>query len=278
MSKFNLKKIFAKQDKELRIRMGNNTSRKVPTSKYWDKEGKLKKYHYDGVWKTKKGNHYVVCFQISNDNGYEGMPILMSDTEFLKLLRMLYRTDGDEEGFSIMIYNLFTVADNITPRQLKNFRLDKSKWVYNEIVYGYRPNIWGYGDKLSGWDTEQLLKEREWYKDFKEQLEYAKYNPRHPLGKLEFDRRAEEDGIKFADEVEEDEDEEHRKHLIECIMKSKDAGTEDDFTDKEKFPIHLLEEIQREVFKEYAEDNLLPWGQQRHIAIQAFYKEHFNDE
>ena len=73
-------------------------------------------------------------------------------------------------------------------------------------------------------------------------------------------------------------EEEHRKHLIETIMKSKDAGTGDDFTDKEKFPIDLLEEIQRQVFKEYAEDNLLPWGQERDIAIQAFYKEHFNND
>ena len=175
---FNLKKIFAKQDKELRVRMGNYFSIKIPTHSYWDKEGKLIKASN----RTKKGNHYVICFQICNDNG------------------MLYKVDGEEGGFGFSIYNKFVVADNITPRQLKNFRLDTSKWVYNEIVDGYRPYIWGYGDKLDTISIGHLLKERKWYKDFKEQLEYAKYNPRHPLGKLEFDRRAEEDGIKFADE------------------------------------------------------------------------------
>jgi hypothetical protein len=198
MSKFNLKKIFAKQDKELRIRMGaGDYDYNLHTDEYWDKEGKLKKHHYK---KTKKGNHYVVCFQISDDNtDYEGMPLLMSDTEFLKLLRMMYKNKHDEDN-RWYIYNKFLVAQDITPKQLKNFNLDTSKWVYKEAIYSYKPHIWGYGDKLYGWDGECLLNSRKWYKDFKEELEYAKYNPRHLLGKLEFDRRAEEDGIKFADE------------------------------------------------------------------------------
>ena len=101
------------------------------------------------------------------------------------------------------------VAENITDKQLEKFNLDTAWSILDEIflcdeMRWYFPNDRGcsfrrvynknYVDK---WNKEGNKK---WWSDFKNELEEAKYNPRHPLGKLEFDRRAEADGIVWKDE------------------------------------------------------------------------------
>ncbi len=207
MSKFNLKKIFANQKKQLRIRMGNDAKWTFDEQQHiWDKQGKLKKHLYKN---TKVGNHFIKCFRL-NDGVFSTNygPFMLKDTDFLKLMTTLYEINNDYTPFSYNPIRMdciswssqdnFMVAEDITPKQLKKFRLDSYKEVLDR-VYEWT-DFWGYGDKLNKYDTEQLLAGRKWYDDFKQELEYAKYNPRHLLGQLEFDRRAEEDGIIFADE------------------------------------------------------------------------------
>jgi hypothetical protein len=248
----------------------------------------------EGVYYVEKksmSKHTIYAFRLDGvivrDDGLDDRIFIATSKDMSKVESALEKWNEDWQDCDMVCWHPCEptlIAKNITDKQLEKFNLDTAWSILDEIflcdmMKWYFPNDVAcrlrriankkYVDK---WNKEGNKK---WWNDFKNELEEAKYNPRHPLGKLEFDRRAEADGIVWKDE-EEEEDEEHRKHLIECIMKSPDAGTGDDFTDKEKFPIDLLEEIQRQVFKEYAEDNLLPWGQERDIAIKAFYKEHFN--
>ena len=83
------------------------------------------------------------------------------------------------------------VAKNLTDLQLKKFKLTKSKEVWK--------TIYEEEDRVEETIREECFKP-EWQNKIdkvNEELEVAKYNPRNPLGKLEFDRRAEADGIIF---------------------------------------------------------------------------------
>ena len=206
MAKFNLKKIFAEQKEHIKIRMGNRGEWEFDEQKYiWDKSGKLKKDLYEN---TKIGNHFIRCFCLSDGNKWTDGPFLMKDTDYLKVMTSLYIINNDYVPISYYsdvivwkTYDNFVVAEDITPKQLRKFRLNS----YNEVmdkVYEWT-HFYGYGEKFNEF-MELTLKRRKWYNSFKQELEYAKYNPRHLLGQLEFDRRAEEDGIKFADEEEEE--------------------------------------------------------------------------
>ena len=98
------------------------------------------------------------------------------------------------DDFDIQTKHL--VARNITEKQLKKFNhfdswklldnLTETEGNFTGIDYGYRLG------KVQIW----IDKKDEWYEVHKE-LEEAKFNPRNPLGKLEFVRRAEEDGIEY---------------------------------------------------------------------------------
>ena len=97
----------------------------------------------------------------------------------------------------IFCFRANPVASNITDLQLKKFKLTTNRELWEHI---YKEE----DDEREKWGMEDtIIREcfkSEWEKKIEkvnEEIEVAKYNPRNPLGKLEFDRRAEADGIIF---------------------------------------------------------------------------------
>ena len=81
----------------------------------------------------------------------------------------------------------YLVASNITPTQSRKFDLLLSSWdALNEFLdhFGWTDDDW----KTDDWRTSAR-------KELHAELDVSKWNPRSVLGKLEFDRRAEADGI-----------------------------------------------------------------------------------
>ena len=94
----------------------------------------------------------------------------------------------------IFCFRANLVASNITDLQLKKFTLTTNRELWEHI----------YKEEADNWGVEEAIIREcfkpEWQNKIEkvnEELEVAKYNPRNPLGKLEFDRRAEADGIIF---------------------------------------------------------------------------------
>jgi len=135
-------------------------------------------------------NTNVYFIKIEHDEGNYWNYVICQ--EQLKLVESALRRNYFCD-FNIETYH--SVADNITEKQLEKFNdvdswtildelmsIDGGSWHYNGTNYNYK---WGIEEK------EEL-----WY-DVHKELEEAKFNPRNPLGKLEFVRRAEEDGIEY---------------------------------------------------------------------------------
>jgi len=114
--------------------------------------------------------------------------------EDLKLVESGLRRDEFHE-FELETRHI--VAENITEKQLEKFN-DVDSWTILDDLMSSEYNVWrlhhnGANHKLK-WSMEE--KEELWA-DVHKELEEAKFNPRNPLGKLDFYRRAEEDGIEY---------------------------------------------------------------------------------
>ena len=136
-------------------------------------------YDSDGGSSRENTYNYVIC-------GYE-----------LELVESALERPYFKYYFTIETKHL--VARNITEKQLEKFNLSNSWEIISEMTY------WQLYDIKKDYSYRQLgeeqiwmdkKKEEEWY-DVHKELEEAKFNPRNPLGKLDFYRRAEEDGIEY---------------------------------------------------------------------------------
>ena len=101
----------------------------------------------------------------------------------------------------------YKIASNVTPKQREKFNiyydLNEAK---DNILYltGY----WVRGDYKEEWLEHKQFIDEYWdkaeheqkTKEVLEELEIDKYNPRSVGGKLDFNRRAEEDGIVWTEE------------------------------------------------------------------------------
>tara|TARA_R110000803_G_C11822873_1_gene302196 strand:- start:42 stop:476 length:435 start_codon:yes stop_codon:yes gene_type:complete len=94
-------------------------------------------------------------------------------------------------------FDYFFVAYNITPKQMEKFSdyhnfLEAKQYMidcceYNGSYIKHMDNYYQYEKKEIRQTTNEVLKE----------MDIEKWNPRSVIGKLDFDRRAEEDGIIF---------------------------------------------------------------------------------
>jgi len=137
-------------------------------------------------------NTNVYFIRIEHDEGNYWNYVI--EQEELKLVESALKRNYFCD-FNIETYH--NVADNITEKQLEKFNHNES-WVVLDELMSSEYNVWrlhhnGANHKLK-WSMEE--KEELWA-DVHKELEEAKFNPRNPLGKLEFDRRAEEDGIEY---------------------------------------------------------------------------------
>ena len=160
--------------------------------------------------------HTIIAFRIDGDmveRDPRFHPIFITtEKDFDKIKSALKRWDENydckDAMFSIPYYRKEIVASNITDKQLEKFNLDCPYNILDELFkchgmkWYYPQENWMVGkevrtDYVDEWNSKGNKK---WWNDFKEELEEAKYNPRNVLGKLEFDRRAEADGIIWKDE------------------------------------------------------------------------------
>jgi hypothetical protein len=108
-----------------------------------------------------------------------------------------YNLDNCDETCDISYYK---IASNITPKQREKFNryydLNDAKDYILYLVYEQ--------DYMEEWlEHKQSIDEyyeKEKAKEVLEELEIDKYNPRSVGGKLDFNRRAEEDGIVWTEE------------------------------------------------------------------------------
>ena len=114
-----------------------------------------------------------------------------------------YELDNNDETCDA---NYYVVAENITPKQREKFvgyyQLEEAK---EHILYF----VYGESGQQSDWKEwlEHKLEIDKYYEKQKakkvlEELEIDKFNPRSVGGKLDFNRRAEEDGIVWKEEDE----------------------------------------------------------------------------
>ena len=166
--------------------------------------------------------HRIIAFSLigdmieqTNENWKYNKIFITTEKDFDKIESALKRWDEDYYWIDGMLYvphhwghKKRIVAANITDKQLEKFNLDCPWKILNLIFkcdcmdWYYPQEAWMVGyvvgtDYVDEWNSKGNKK---WWNDFKEELEEAKYNPRNVLGKLEFDRRAEADGIIWKDE------------------------------------------------------------------------------
>ena len=163
--------------------------------------------------------HTIMAFGIGGDIaealdcGLWEKIFITTKKDLNKIESALKRWDEDYGSDSVIYipkYKKHIVAENITDKQLEKFNL-KSSWEILDIIFRCSGMEWYYQKDLMVYftaskyiikyvDTWNKQGNKRWWNDFKEELEEAKYNPRNVLGKLEFDRRAEADGIVWKDE------------------------------------------------------------------------------
>jgi len=148
--------------------------------------------------------HIIFAFRIGGDIAEQER---LSEETFIttkkdldKIQRVLFKWTDNYTSIYVPCERCCKVAQNITNKQLEKFNLTSAREILGEIFKCY--GVWIQSRNtimfVNSWNKEGGLKE--WWNDFKEELEEAKYNPRNPLGKLEFDRRAEADGIVWKDD------------------------------------------------------------------------------
>ena len=104
-------------------------------------------------------------------------------TKFVKTLKTDMYSGGDWE------LTTFIIASNITPTQSKKFEDLLSSWdAINQVMmhFDWSNDVW-----KDNWWKDAM-------KEIHKELDISKWNPRSVLGKLDFDRRAEDDGIIFS--------------------------------------------------------------------------------
>jgi hypothetical protein len=139
-------------------------------------------------------NVYFICIEHDDHHREDGSWHYVICEEELKLVESALERDCFS---NFIIETKHSVADNITEKQLEKFN-DVDSWTLLYDLMSCRKESWrlhhnGRNHKLK-WSMEE--KEELW-EDVHKELEEAKFNPRNPLGKLEFVRRAEEDGIEY---------------------------------------------------------------------------------
>ena len=84
----------------------------------------------------------------------------------------------------------FRIAANITPKQSNKFENLLSSWdAINQVMshFEWTDDVW-----KDNWEKEKRT-------EIHNELDISKWDPRSVLGKLEFDRRAEDAGIKWVE-------------------------------------------------------------------------------
>jgi len=134
-------------------------------------------------------NTNVYFIQVENEDCVKWDYVICK--EELKLVESALQRD---EWREFMIITQHLVADNITEKQLEKFN-DVDSWtILGELIFEYPSAHYDGRNYNYKWSMEE--KEDKW-DDVHIELEEAKFNPRNPLGKLDFVRRAEEDGIEY---------------------------------------------------------------------------------
>ena len=107
-----------------------------------------------------------------------------------------YNLDDSDETCDISYYH---IARNITPKQREKFvccfSLEAGKDYILHLVYGEESGLW-----LKEKENTDKYYHKEKAKEVLEELEIEKWNPRSVGGKLDFNRRAVEDGIEWKEE------------------------------------------------------------------------------
>tara|TARA_R110000772_G_scaffold2756_1_gene10025 strand:- start:47 stop:472 length:426 start_codon:yes stop_codon:yes gene_type:complete len=138
-------------------------------------------------------NTNVYFIRIEHDDDDGGWDYVICEEELKSVESALKRNCF----YNFSIETKHVVADNITEKQLEKFN-DVYCWIVLDDLISCRKESWRLHhngpNHLLKWSMEE--KEELW-DDVHKELEEAKFNPRNPLGKLEFVRRAEEDGIEY---------------------------------------------------------------------------------
>ena len=100
--------------------------------------------------------------------------------------------------------NYYVVAENITPKQREKFvgyhELEEAKELILYFIYGESGQQSGWKEWLQHKEDTDKYCEKYKAKEVLKELEIDKWNPRSVGGKLDFNRRAEEDGIVWKEE------------------------------------------------------------------------------
>ena len=132
-------------------------------------------------------NQTIYCVIVTgpeNSFYHDRYTCTMIHSDFLKLKTHI---DKYFDGFE---FYAIPVAHNITPKQLlKFYNVEGSALAIREVLKWFEHDA----------DEIWLEAHRQNYKMVQNQLDINKWNPRSVLGKLEFDRRAVEDGITWRE-------------------------------------------------------------------------------
>ena len=120
---------------------------------------------------------------------FEGYDWCMGEREWKKLTEWCDKNEiyCYENGAP---YKRIRIARNITPKQMEKF--DEFYWCYTDCAKLIQREL---GEGFV--DCEEEIHKQKFVK-IAEEMDISKFNPRAVLGKLDFDRRAEEDGIKWG--------------------------------------------------------------------------------
>ena len=169
-----------------------------------------------GASKDKMSKHTITAFRLGGtcveENGLDNRIFITTVKEANKI----YDHFNREYDRGLMMDDWISfhpcgdrqICKGITDKQLEKFMLDNCRSVLAKVyemegmeqLSPENSAHIGCLHKKEYVDTWNRQGNKYWWNDFKEELEEAKYNPRNPLGQLEFDRRAEADGIVWKDD------------------------------------------------------------------------------